>query len=190
MEREMATEKQINANRQNASKSTGPTTPEGKSAVAQNGIKHGLTSSRDVIKGESQAEFDLHSDQLTEEFNPETPIENHLVQRIITLIWRLKRVIRAQTAALNSLHHSHANRPPNPLASLGARFAPKSDSPPPPDHEFGQVTIKDTANYKVIDNLLLQERRLENSLFRTIAELERKQLIRKIDLETIKNEKI
>ncbi|MBW8036769.1 MAG: hypothetical protein FVQ79_14370 [Planctomycetes bacterium] len=180
----MATEKQINANRQNASKSTGPQTPKGKTVVAQNALKHGLTSSQNLIKGESRDDFDLHSDQLIEEFNPKTPIENHLVQRIVTLTWRLNRVNRAQTAALNSLHHSHRNRHPSPLAGLGARFAPKSDSLPPPDHEFGDVTVKDSSKSRVIDNLLLQERRLENSLFRTIAELERKQLIRKIDLET------
>ncbi len=113
-------------------------------------------------------------------------METHLVERIITLTWRLKRVIRAQTAALNSLHYSHKTRDSRFDALLKYK---KNDSPPPPDHEFGEVTIKDTANYKVIDNLLLQERRLENSLFRTTAELERKQLIRKIDAENEKTEK-
>jgi hypothetical protein len=38
----MATEKQINANRKNAQKSTGPKTAEGKAAVSQNAVKHGL----------------------------------------------------------------------------------------------------------------------------------------------------
>ena len=180
----MATQKQIDANRQNALKSTGPTTPQGKAAVAQNGIKHGLTSSQNLIKGESQADFNLHSEQLYEEHDPVGSMETHLVERIITLIWRLKRVIRAQTAALNSLHYSHKNKDRR-LGAILKRNKP--DSPPPPDHEFGEVTVKDTANYKVIDNLLLQERRLENSLFRTIAELERKQMIRKLDMYNTKN---
>ena len=175
----MTTPRQLHANRQNALKSTGPKTPEGKSTVAQNGIKHGLTSSQNLIKGESQAEFDLHSEQLYKEHDPVGSMETHLVERIITLIWRLKRVIRAQTAALNSLHYSHKNKDRR-LGAILKRNKP--DSPPPPDHEFGEVTVKDTANYKVIDNLLLQERRLENSLFRTIAELERKQMIRKIEI--------
>ena len=40
----MATEKQFEANRQNAQKSTGPKTPEGRAAVRLNGVKHGLTA--------------------------------------------------------------------------------------------------------------------------------------------------
>ncbi|HEG42556.1 MAG TPA: hypothetical protein ENH94_00755 [Phycisphaerales bacterium] len=181
----MTTPRQLHANRQNAQRSTGPKTPEGKSTVAQNGIKHGLTSSQNLIKGESQAEFDLYSEQLYKEHDPVGSMETHLVERIITIIWRLKRVIRAQTAALNSLHYSHNNKPV--IRGLDAILKPKNDSPPPPDHEFGEVIVKDTVNSKVIDNLLLQERRLENSLFRTIAELERKQMIRKLDIYNSKN---
>ncbi len=53
----MATEKQFEANRQNAQKSTGPKTPEGRAAVRLNGVKHGLTAETIVLKGESQADF-------------------------------------------------------------------------------------------------------------------------------------
>jgi hypothetical protein len=38
----MTSEKQIQANRRNARKSTGPKTPEGKDAVRLNANKHGL----------------------------------------------------------------------------------------------------------------------------------------------------
>ena len=38
----MATQKQIKANRQNAQKSTGPKTSDGKAVVSQNAVKHGL----------------------------------------------------------------------------------------------------------------------------------------------------
>ncbi len=176
----MASEKQINANRENASKSTGPQTPEGKAAVAQNGIKHGLTTSQNVIKGESAEDFDLHRDQLFEQFKPSDPLENHLVQRIVILSWRLKRANRAQTAALNSLDHSHRNKP---VIKLPGILRPKNDgSPPPPDHEFGQITVKDFANSKIIDNILMHERRIENSLHKTILEMQRKQMMKKIGM--------
>ena len=39
----MATFRQINANRHNAQKSTGPLTEEGKDASRRNALKHGLT---------------------------------------------------------------------------------------------------------------------------------------------------
>jgi len=42
----MTTQKQIKANRQNAQKSTGPKTDEGKAAVSQNAVKHGIFPNR------------------------------------------------------------------------------------------------------------------------------------------------
>ena len=57
----MSTEMQIKANRQNAQKSTGPRTQDGKEAVSQNAVKHGLCASKNVIKTESQEEYNLCS---------------------------------------------------------------------------------------------------------------------------------
>jgi len=67
----MATQPQILANRLNAQKSTGPRTPEGKAAVAQNALKHGLCARRDVVITESQADFDLHRSALLDELAPQ-----------------------------------------------------------------------------------------------------------------------
>ena len=53
----MTSERQAEANRQNAQKSTGPRTPAGKAVVTLNGIKHGLLSRESLIKGESEAEL-------------------------------------------------------------------------------------------------------------------------------------
>lgn len=53
----MATEKQLVANRQNALKSSGPRSLDGKRRSSPNALRHGLTSTQMVIPGEDPAEF-------------------------------------------------------------------------------------------------------------------------------------
>jgi len=80
----MSTEAQILANRRNAQKSTGPRTSQGKSAVSQNAVKHGLLTRHDVITSESQADFDLYRQHLLDELTPVSPMESMLAERIVT----------------------------------------------------------------------------------------------------------
>src|SRR3979490_705097 len=54
----MSTLKQIEANRLNAKKSTGPRTAEGKAAVRLNALKHGLFALDPIIEGENPVHFD------------------------------------------------------------------------------------------------------------------------------------
>ena len=54
----MATQAQINANRANALKSTGPRSAEGKSASRFNALKHGIDAASIVIPGEDPAEYE------------------------------------------------------------------------------------------------------------------------------------
>ncbi len=96
----MATEAQINANRQNAEKSTGPRTAEGKAAVAQNALKHGLLASPTVINGEDQAAFDLYRQAMLAEMGPVGMMESSLAERVASLKWRLRRAERIQDQAL------------------------------------------------------------------------------------------
>jgi hypothetical protein len=48
---------QIEANRKNAEKSTGPKTPEGKQAVASNAVKHGLFTRQLILNDEDPEEY-------------------------------------------------------------------------------------------------------------------------------------
>jgi hypothetical protein len=92
----MATEKQFEANRLNAQKSTGPKTPEGRAAVRLNGVKHGLTAETIILKGESEADFTQLFDSLEAEHDPVTPTEEALVVQLAMATWRLRRLYRVE----------------------------------------------------------------------------------------------
>ena len=179
----MATQAQILANRENARKSTGPRTRQGKAAVSQNAVKHGLSARCDVIGTEDQAEFDTYRDEMLAEFAPVGPTESMLADRIVSLSWRLQRTGRIQNQVIDALHTHNGN--PSPLAKLAQSFIPRdlaSPEPdpadPPRDLSLGRMAIRDFSNARVLDRLLMYERRTEHSLYKTMLELQRLRLIR------------
>ncbi len=99
----MATSAQIQANRKNAQKSTGPKTPEGKAVVAQNALRHGLRSNRILITSEDVDEYETHRNTLLDELAPRGRMETILAERIVKLTWQLNRSDRLQTCMLNTL---------------------------------------------------------------------------------------
>jgi hypothetical protein len=70
----MATTAQILANRLNSRKSTGPKTDEGKAAVSQNAVKHGLFA-ESVIEGENEADYEAFHDKMLAEQEQSTPVQ-------------------------------------------------------------------------------------------------------------------
>ena len=99
----MATPSQINANRLNASFSTGPRTTEGKAASARNATKHGLSSAFKVLAHEDQGEFDSLVEQLHAHYRPANVVQRLLVDQMAQAQWRLSRAQRLQTVALDLL---------------------------------------------------------------------------------------
>src|ERR1700751_5156396 len=94
----MSTLRQIEANRRNAQRSTGPRTPEGRAAVRLNGVRHGLTAKTIVLPGESVEDFEAHLDSLEAEFQPSPPMQELLVQDIVLCTWRLRRLYHVEGA--------------------------------------------------------------------------------------------
>jgi hypothetical protein len=90
----MATINQIRANRRNAQRSTGPTTPEGKDAVRFNALVHGLRAESPLIPGEDRAKFDAHLQLLCEAWHPQDEMEKSLVEQIAVAQWKLVRLDR------------------------------------------------------------------------------------------------
>ena len=90
----MATDAQIEANRINAQKSTGPRTVDGKAKVAQNAVKHGLLAEDAVIRGESVEDFSAHREEVFADLRPVGTMESMLAERVASLMWRLQRLRR------------------------------------------------------------------------------------------------
>jgi hypothetical protein len=91
-------------NQLNATHSTGPRTVLGKARSSGNALKHGLTSTKVVLPGEDQAEFDRMHQSLIAELKPEGEFEAQLVADIANCVWRLGRARAIET---DRLLHSH-----------------------------------------------------------------------------------
>jgi hypothetical protein len=87
----MATPNQIQANRQNALRSTGPRTPAGKIIASRNATRHGFFSTSVLLPHEDRGEFLRLGRRLVSAFNPCGVIEEELVKTIIETHWQLRR---------------------------------------------------------------------------------------------------
>lgn len=86
-------QKQIEANKLNSEKSTGPKTEEGKAVSKYNAMKHGLLSEQVLMKSENgDALLELEK-KIRSELKPATEIEFLLVDKIVSNFWRLKRAL-------------------------------------------------------------------------------------------------
>ena len=96
----MATEAQIKANQENAKKSTGPATSEGKQRSSMNAMVHGIFSRIPLLPGENQEQFKLLEDEIIKAYQPTDAMEYHLVQRIYLTCIRQIRLREAEAAKL------------------------------------------------------------------------------------------
>jgi len=91
--------RKIEANRENAKRSTGPRTAEGKGNSSRNAIKHGLLSKQLVIPGkESHEDFDQLLKELIEDLQPRGRAELSIVELIASSDFRFLRSLRAEKA--------------------------------------------------------------------------------------------
>jgi hypothetical protein len=99
----MPTLQQIEANRLNAQKSTGPRSPEGKAAVRFNALKSGIDAQSQVIPGEDPAALAALVAEYHDRYQPATPEVRALVDTLITAEWlqRRFRTLEAQLLQVN-----------------------------------------------------------------------------------------
>jgi hypothetical protein len=96
----------LNANRANATQSTGPRTPEGKSRSSRNALSHGLTAQtvtpQDLTAlGEDASLLPSLIAAFTCSFQPTTEYELHLIHHLAELRLRLSRCTRMETGLLD-----------------------------------------------------------------------------------------
>ena len=174
----MASRAQIQANRSNAQKSTGPRTVEGKERASQNAVKHGLLAREAVIVGEDPAEFEMYREGMLRTLAPVGPVEEMLAERVVGLSWRLRRAERLQNIAFAALDEGE------PTELLEARLQEwKQHKGSERDRTvcgvldentaLAQRVVEDFAGARVMDRMLMYERRIESSLYRTMRELRR-----------------
>ena len=102
----MASKKQVAANRQNAAKSTGPKSAQGKQVARMNALKHGLQAQHVVIPGEYPEEFETLLRSRESHYKPIGPIERGLVEKIAIETRRQQRASLTETAILRTAHFS------------------------------------------------------------------------------------
>ena len=92
----MATQSQIDANRRNAQKSTGPRTEPGKAVSRFNALKTGIHAESEVIPGEDPAELEKLAADYHQRFVPATPEECFLVDSLVDADWQMRRLRKAR----------------------------------------------------------------------------------------------
>jgi hypothetical protein len=144
--------------------------------AAQNAVWHGLLAQEVVVKGGDPGEFECYREQMLAELAPAGLMEETLAQRIVGLSWRLRRAERLQTLAYDKIEtkseQAEPTMSPEDAAWLIARMLERgltyqdlAGSP------LGERAVVDFNQERVLDRLLVYERRIEHSLYRTMAEL-------------------
>jgi len=88
----MPSVRKLEANRQNARRSTGPRTARGKARVAQNAITHGLLSRQALLSDEDPHAFDALAEAVRAAWKPEGAQEQLSVDLMIDALWRRRRL--------------------------------------------------------------------------------------------------
>jgi hypothetical protein len=99
----MSSLKQIEANRRNALKSTGPTTPEGKARSRCNAVRHGLTAETVIDVLEDAEDYQSFEAAVIADYDAESAVERELVLRLASVLWRLRRATGIETALFETV---------------------------------------------------------------------------------------
>src|SRR5262252_3851847 len=103
----MSTQNQIEANRRNALKSTGPKSDEGKAKSSMNALRHGLTAGQAVLPHENEDDYEKLREGMLASYAPENTAEQAVVEELANAYWRLMRLHRVETHYWDQLGGSY-----------------------------------------------------------------------------------
>jgi hypothetical protein len=96
----MTSFRQIEANRRNAIKSTGPNTDEGKRRSRRNAVRHGLCAETVIENAENVDDYRGFEAAVIADYDAQTAVERELVLRLASLLWRVRRATAIETDLL------------------------------------------------------------------------------------------
>jgi hypothetical protein len=114
----MISAKQQAANERNAQKSTGPATAEGRDRSSRNATTHGLASREALLASEDAEAFQLHMESFLHNYRPKSDAEKFYVIQMAEAAWRLRRVRKFESAALDSSTDPSSDETVNKLIKL------------------------------------------------------------------------
>jgi hypothetical protein len=93
----MTSYRQVETNRRNALRSTGPRTEVGKQASRRNAVRHGLTAETVISALEDAEDYKAFEEAITADYDAQSAVERELVLRLASLLWRLRRATTMET---------------------------------------------------------------------------------------------
>jgi hypothetical protein len=108
----MTSFRQIEANRRNALRSTGPKTEDGKRRSRQNAVRHGLTSETVIAALEDIEDYQAFEAAVIADYDARTAVERELVLRLASLLWRIRRATAIETDLLQIRTADTHSKPP------------------------------------------------------------------------------
>jgi hypothetical protein len=182
----MASQKQIDANRLNAQKSTGPRTASGKARSRLNALRDALTGQITTLSDKDRPLFERLKAELVAGFNPKNPMERKLAEAIAWDTWRLDhlRAIEMNIYALGILEESAEDIAEDPAGEIAEEIAAAPD-----DFDTALADARTfRAEGKRFDLMSLYETRMNRNLHRNLAILRDLQAERKRNYEAGKKE--
>jgi len=123
----MTSYRQIEANRRNALKSTGPKTEAGKHSSRCNAVRHGLTAETVIGALEDAEDYKAFEAAIIADYDAQSAVERELVLRLASILWRLRRATTMETGLFEiQAQHLRAVAQIHPLAGPTLRLTTRT----------------------------------------------------------------